>query len=298
MKKHLKLLFGALLALCLSSPAYALVVLDDWTMDLTSIDGVGVRIEGIDKLTFSGIAVASGVDANSDGLLANGELGTVFGLLNTDNFYSSAGGVISAPNLNTTWQMSTVFDVDVVFTNDLLDTIRTFTHTGPNLATGLLDWYIDGPTDGFTGINNNNIGDWTDGVKIATWEIIPGGGGSFNLNTLDGSDDATFKLISVMSGVLFTSDGDDFADLLAGGVILPFAFTDSNFDADPDSNGNIDTNYPALPYPFDPANPFTLFHVEEDGSARVAVVPEPSTMILLGFGFLGLAVCGRRKFSK
>ncbi|MBW2663573.1 MAG: VPLPA-CTERM sorting domain-containing protein [Deltaproteobacteria bacterium] len=37
------------------------------------------------------------------------------------------------------------------------------------------------------------------------------------------------------------------------------------------------------------------FYAEEDGSAQLAVIPEPATMLLLGSGLIGLGVFGRRK---
>jgi hypothetical protein len=155
---------------------------------------------------------------------------------------------------------------------------------------------------------------YTDGMRIA--RLInppkPNDGGVFTPVTWDGSNDATFKLLPdcdecfMLAGIIYADvDGDGILDDLStmpAKVIA--AITNNNFDADDDNIEQPDTiaptnwedYFPTRLLEYDPLEFFAL----EDGSTRVGYqvpVPDPSTMILIGSGLLGLGIYARKRIK-
>ena len=61
------------------------IVIDDWTLDLTNIDGVGVVVKDIAQITFEGVGHQQLLAFNSDGSAD----GVVDGLLQATSLHSS-----------------------------------------------------------------------------------------------------------------------------------------------------------------------------------------------------------------
>jgi hypothetical protein len=145
----------------------------------------------------------------------------------------------------------------------------------------------------------------------------PGDGGSFTPLSLDGNDDATFKLNRVLCPSCFMLPGVFFGDIngdgmledlsLFDGVINPdmvtAVLTDNNFDADSDDDGVADQPMPTNWATYFPTrtllDPPVALYALNDGSASPAVqIPEPSTMILFVFGLLSLGLYSRKRMKK
>lgn len=302
MKKVLSFLVGLLLV---SSSAGATIILDDWTLDLTGVDGIGAeKIENVSSITYVGVAHIENPSYNP----VTGEAyGLVDGLLNATSFQDKNQATIASNVDTSAYQLTFDFSVDN-YNPDLFANPGTFTHVAPNFTDGLLDIWVDGPDNGFTQAIGGLGSGFQDGVQIAQFEIIPGDGGVFTVATRDGSDDASFSLVWALPGIFFDKNGNDLA--LLGDALV--AITDSNLDADPNNVGgfnvgggpgdylpNLEANWAANSgFTYDSTGTPFGFFVEEDGSARLAVVPEPSTFVLLFAGLIGLGFIGRKKVKK
>lgn len=305
--KLLGLIFG--LMLVFGSPAWAGFVVDDWTLNLTGIDGLGATvINDIGQITFLGITHAQVVESYPTATGVE-TYSVVDGLLTATSFVNTVGSIINFTGLNNSYQMNFDFSVDSYTANQLANP-ATFVHLDPRNADGILDIWIDGPTGGITAAENSTGANFQDGVKIASFQIVSGDGGVFSTSTFDGSDDATFSLIWALPNILFDKLGNDLS--LLGETLL--VYTDSNYDANPQNidpagfniGGAAGMTYAGIQDVWAGNTGFTYtgfgsafsFYAEEDGSARLAVVPEPSTILLLGAGLLGLGIIGRKRMRK
>lgn len=220
------------------------------------------------------------------------------------------------------------FEITMDYSLEALATSATsFVHlpaSGVGAYDGLLNIYVQNLALAGAVRHNPNIlpgggtggAGFTDGTLVATLSVLGGGGGSFNISTLDGSDDATFQFVSAVRGLLVqpgvdgvfgTADDFDWVNGYYAGpdaiwgtaddVFKPgwdpskvTALIDSNVDFDRDNNGLVDSGPPSN-WPF--ANKGVNFpsdaFVTEDGSANFAFVPEPASMAAWGL-LLGLMV--------
>lgn len=325
MKKSKLLSLACVLVLAISTSASAVVVTNDWTLDLTGIDGIGSEvITDIGQITYNGIAHSTTVAANNPSTTPPPSTAAatsyVDGLLWMTAFVNTGGSGIFGTGLNSDYQMTFDFSVDVVNYNQQLNgdtsTIHlAANHPGTQYTNGLLDVWVDGPTDGVSVAANSTGLGFQNGVKIATFSVLYGDGGIFTPSTFDGSDDATFELTWALDENIFLDASSNPLVQLDGsgnviGDTLLFAITDSNFDGNPEgitpdgfNIGGTGNTYPTIQdtWPF-ASNTFGgaggLF-AEEDGSARIGteVVPEPSTLLLLGIGLLGLGAYGRKRMN-
>lgn len=290
------------LALGMAGSANAAIVLDNWTFDFTGVDGLGATVvDNVQQIAFFGVAHAEVDDTNTNGLPDAGETFITDGHLSATQFIDNTGTLIlpGVSRLGVDYELTFAFSLDGVFTS-ISAPDANFTHLGPQSAsTGFLEIYVNNfdnvPPDAIASTATGN--GYEDGEWIATFEVLAGEGGSYDFTIGDGSDDANFKLVSAKAGVFLDENGNDLAEF---GELL-IALTDSNFDGAPTNvpfgvaaPTNWGTYFPGRTGAGAP----TSFYALEDGSARLGVVPEPGTMILLGSGLLGLAGYGRKRSKK
>lgn len=325
-KKNITKLFITFLLLCgVAGPAQAYVILDDWSMNLNAItdtysvslnNALDGMITDINQIAYNGIAWGRTDDSNNNGLPDVGEIGRTDGLLASRTYLDTAGTQQFWTDGDTFFELT--FDFSLNSTQTLAATAITpgvYVHleagspTGSALqADGILDMYIDITPDAsqLTGLGYTDA----DSLKVASFAVKQGYGGTFLPATGDGSDDGTFELIWAIAGIFEAKDGTDLTATIGDPNAATIAITDSNFDADPNNNGLFDSTFGAgadkvfgtADDIFSPPTPQTSinFVANEDGSASLGygVVPEPTTMLLFGFGLLGIAGIGRRKSDR
>ena len=296
-----KATIGVALAFMLyGGAANAFALLDSWTLDLTTVGPENLTdpsqhiVSNIEQITFKANFLSRTLDT---GLLVGipepGEFFRVTANGRATDFFDEPGNSIRPftygatglpPMLPDPWELTFTFDVEGRFTaldgEDL-----NFTHTvgGPTGATNLLELYADNLSDGTAANTKTGVG-VTDGTKIATFLLRAGDGGVFDFSVGDGADNAVFELISNPFGAF----QDSLGNALETG--FTFATTDGNFDSDAGA-GPFSSNYAA----FDCGNSPVDFCGEEDGSFRIATIPEPATLVLFGLGLLGLGIKTRRR---
>ena len=279
------------------------VVLSGFSINLanTGEGALAGTLAPLDEFNFRGIAHNTITDVGApNGLPDVGDLSRVDGLGQVTQLTgngmvqntSSAGEI-----LNTNFELTFDFSVPGIVTGGA--PLSTFVHTaaGSNGTDGLLDFYVDSTPDAQLLLNTGGgaISGITDGTQFAQFRVLAGDGGNLNLNTLDGSDDASFELVSALPGVLIGPGGEDLGLMVAGGAQVLIAFSDSNFDLDFDDDNIINSGTPAgWPHPLPagalgPNNHFAL----EDGSLSLRIVPEPASS--LAFAALGLVGLGARR---
>ncbi|TVQ98198.1 MAG: PEP-CTERM sorting domain-containing protein [Desulfovibrionales bacterium] len=224
-------------------------------------------------------------DLGADGILNDGDVFTEFGVLGLVTV-DGAGSVFSTPG----------GDSRVIYYrfNDLQGQIANFNN--PTGTDATIDNFIADP-DFFGQLTYDLV--FTPGVgtiellygvdlfsaplgTIATFELTAGQGtGPQLLAGAGGNSPFSFNInmLSVMDD-FWTFNGTKAEDLLADGLaITGFA----------DVNARVTSIVP------DADNNQFIIGIENSGTMRHNVVPEPSTILLLGAGLVGLGLLGRRK---
>lgn len=167
------------------------------------------------------------------------------------------------------------------------DVVQTLVYTG-----GTLEMYVDDAMNrNFGGSygSGDNTG-FDDGTHVATLSLISGIGYA-HFNTLNPGDPMTQGSTDFIAGFDWVLD-DFWLDQL--GVDLKEQYVDFGWLlAIADQN----TDH-IITIPSDDDGVLFTIDSDHDGSLELSVVPEPGTILLLGFGMIGLACVGRRRLLK
>ncbi len=305
--------------------ARAAINISGWEINLTNVTGedlIGVY-DNIDTIEFLGITHTKLFDLDdsfNDPAPGAGTAVTdndqilIDGLLRATEITSGGiPSVVSGSGLeifNFTWEMTFDFSVAALITDASNPLMPTFSHIEAGAdsvgADGFLDVYIDNIlVDGSQSNSNMTLGgnNFQDGTHVARFQILNGDGGGLNFGTLDGSDDATFELVWAMEGVFWATISGEDTDLSTLTVDNPaedpvlLSVTDSNFDMDPDNDGEINSGPPATwNFDDDGVNPPFEFFASEDGSLHLEITPEPASLLIWGLlATLAVSVCWWKK---
>lgn len=173
--------------------------------------------------------------------------------------------------------------------------ITDLTNGTSTFTSGSLDIYSDpnfnyGSTDADYGAN--------DGLKIGSFSLLGGGGFVDPDGIPNGLFTLSYESTFLKAGYWFDSDGvTDLSTTIPISFVQAFTTTNASYTSS--VNGTFENEMYTFagysgPAPNDPPEDFFL---SANGQLRIDIVPEPGTMMLLGFGLLGLAAVSRRKVS-
>ena len=245
--------------------------------------------------------VGQSIVENTFGSFAGDQVGT-FTELGTFNFltYDSIH-----PITGTAYEINVIFEAaGDIFDPASDDPFFTFT-------SGTLHWYAeenvdldaiafatDDQTDGsFMGV------DGVAAVEFATFNLVSGGGTlSTDFSNVDGFVTASFVATNIENAYLF--DGAiDMTDWVVGNTLITLGFAHTTASNNSNNGDIVDPfgyevgeytgNVPV--HDEDATDGLQSIYADNQGNFEISVVPEPTTMLLFGFGLLGLAGIGRTK---
>lgn len=280
------LVLTVLLSSVVSSAMADAIYLDPSAASATStIDGnTGI----FNELQFYLQTSSSPVTVNNPGSVSVGDTFNDVG----DLYISALINTAVDLNMKTDWWITGAWDnlAGEIVSFDYLTSgnyIQSYKYTDGTLslyANILDDANIVSTAFGDTVKVSDNLDVFELGTKIATFDLVSGTGSLEFRETggvyapFKGSTELIWKSSYLLEDFWFDSYGNDLSDYLFN----------INFDVLADSGS--DTNNILFEN--------GIVHSDHDGSVEIAVTPEPSTVLLIGSGLLGLTWLSRRRTKK
>lgn len=269
--------------------AYAVPsALTDWTLDLNAVVVGLPTVDHINNLNWDSPGVNTTTivqNLGSDGILSNGDTFTESGRMLLASATKIAGYNPATVNLNGLIVGANTYYEFVVF-DDLTGSISNVNNTG-DPATTTWDYTFDsGKTVAMYLTTDPDPANATSGTKIleATTTPISDGTADGFLGG-PGVGDSNWALTLLASYVYPNMILDPLGNPIPANMLIGLPQGVTNIDDIDTSNGGVDGYYTFSG------------HTGDTMEIATRAVPEPSTLLLLGGGLLGLVALRRRKFK-
>ena len=283
MKKLITTFLAITTIFLLGSTNATALPLDSYTLNFSAASGGLIpNIDNVDEIRFVGRSAIAFNDLDGSFGISAGDTFDDFFVIRATDFIDINGNDIASPGYGNNHELTLIGRASGVQTTDnnyVLTSLTTF------------NFYFDsGP--GFTQADFTNLSTFADGVNVESGTLVQGEG-SNDAGIISGTFDLEVDLIDILH-TLPGSQGE-FFELDDNGnpfnMNLVFGLVDSNNT----QNNNIDLTVFENFFGFNRADYSFVVTGQNDGSFNKTVVPEPGTMLLLGFGLLGFAHISRRK---